>query len=184
MVIIVFQPSQSPSSAPAVSPLEATEGRGSQGQGAIEEDGERNRPTARVANIETGGEEGFSREDRESGIERARLVVVSEPSFSSQSDQVVEKIDTQTRDNVERTDAQTREPYDLNVAEKEEKTSVLLSQEQVDAGGKPSPLVLVGLLVLFLFLYVGAEVGFGAWVAVVVLRDELATEAVAALMAR
>lgn len=45
-------------------------------------------------------------------------------------------------------------------------------------------LLLVGLLVLFFFLYVGIEVGFGAWVAVVVLRDELVGEAAAARMAR
>ncbi len=59
-------------------------------------------------------------------------------------------------------------------------------QEEAAAGGKklvPS-FPLVGLLVLFFFLYVGIEVGFGAWIAVVVLRDELAGEAGAALMAR
>lgn len=44
--------------------------------------------------------------------------------------------------------------------------------------------LLVGLLVLFFFLYVGIEVGFGAWVAVVVMRDELVGEAGAARMAR
>lgn len=49
---------------------------------------------------------------------------------------------------------------------------------------KPPPFSLVGLLVLFLFLYVGAEVGFGAWIAVSVLRDDLAGEGGAALMAR
>lgn len=51
-------------------------------------------------------------------------------------------------------------------------------------GQKLPSLPLVGLLVLFFFLYVGIEVGFGAWVAVVVLRDGLAGEAGAALMAR
>ena len=51
-------------------------------------------------------------------------------------------------------------------------------------GGKLPSVALVGLLVLFFFLYVGIEVGFGAWVAVVVLRDSLAGEAGAALMAR
>lgn len=51
-------------------------------------------------------------------------------------------------------------------------------------GGKLPSAPLVGLLVLFFFLYVGIEVGFGAWVAVVVLRDDLAGEAGAALMAR
>lgn len=51
-------------------------------------------------------------------------------------------------------------------------------------GGKLPSVPLVGLLVLFFLLYVGIEVGFGAWVAVVVLRDSLAGEAGAALMAR
>ena len=46
------------------------------------------------------------------------------------------------------------------------------------------PLSLVALLALFLFLCVGAEVGFGAWVAVVVLRDGLSGEANAIRMAR
>lgn len=50
--------------------------------------------------------------------------------------------------------------------------------------GRPSPFILVGMLTFFLFCYVGAEVGFGAWVAVVVLRDHLASEAVAASIAR
>lgn len=98
---------------------------------------------------------------------------MSEPPFSSQNDQLLGGADAQRRDQ-----------SDLNVGGKEEETAVLLSAEGVDSGGNPSPLVLVGLLVLFLFLYVGAEVGFGAWVAVVVLRDGLATEAVAALLAR
>lgn len=51
-----------------------------------------------------------------------------------------------------------------------------LRLEEHETGGKlpPSPFPLVGLLVLFFFLYVGIEVGFGAWVAVVVLRDDLA----------
>eukprot|EP00752_Nemacystus_decipiens_P016764 g15002.t1 len=52
-----------------------------------------------------------------------------------------------------------------------------------DGGGKLPSVALVGLLALFFFLYVGVEVGFGAWVAVVVLRDSLAGEAGAALMA-
>ncbi|CAB1097368.1 unnamed protein product [Ectocarpus sp. CCAP 1310/34] len=57
-----------------------------------------------------------------------------------------------------------------------------------EGGGKPPPpppppFPLVVLLVLFFFLYVGIEVGFGAWVAVVVLRDDLAGQAGAALMA-
>lgn len=51
-------------------------------------------------------------------------------------------------------------------------------------GGKLPSFPLVGLLVLFFFLYVGIEVGFGAWVAVVVLRDGLAGETGAALMVR
>lgn len=46
------------------------------------------------------------------------------------------------------------------------------------------PLSLVALLALFLFLCVGVEVGFGAWVAVVVLRDGLSGEASAIRMAR
>ncbi|CAM9487948.1 unnamed protein product [Ectocarpus sp. 12 AP-2014] len=62
-----------------------------------------------------------------------------------------------------------------------------LRLEEHEAGGKPPPspppFPLVGLLVLFFFLYVGIEVGFGAWVAVVVLRDDLAGQAGAALMA-
>ncbi|CAM9295326.1 unnamed protein product [Ectocarpus sp. 8 AP-2014] len=61
-----------------------------------------------------------------------------------------------------------------------------LRLEEHEAGGKlppPPPVPLVGLLVLFFFLYVGIEVGFGAWVAVVVLRDDLAGQAGAALMA-
>lgn len=55
---------------------------------------------------------------------------------------------------------------------------------QEDTHGNMAPFPLVALLALFLFLYVGAEVGFGAWIAVVVLRDDLAEEAGAALMAR
>ena len=46
------------------------------------------------------------------------------------------------------------------------------------------PFSLIVLLALFLFLCVGVEVGFGAWVAVVVLRDDLAGEAGAIRMAR
>lgn len=50
-------------------------------------------------------------------------------------------------------------------------------------GNRP-PFSLIALLSFFLFLYVGAEVGFGAWVAVVVLRDGLSGEAGAVRMAR
>lgn len=43
---------------------------------------------------------------------------------------------------------------------------------------------MVFLLVMFFLLYVGAEIGFGTWVAVVVLREGLTGEASAASMAR
>ena len=46
------------------------------------------------------------------------------------------------------------------------------------------PFSLIALLSLFLFLYVGIEFGFGAWIAVVVLRDGLSGEAGATRMAR
>lgn len=63
-------------------------------------------------------------------------------------------------------------------------SSAVAVAEEGEFEGRPSPLRLVALLVLFLFLYVGAEVGFGAWIAVVVLREDLAGETGAALMAR
>lgn len=70
----------------------------------------------------------------------------------------------------------------------EEEVDIPLRSGEEERGGDGKKLVpsvpLVGLLVLFFFLYVGIEVGFGAWIAVVVLRDELAGEAGAALMAR
>lgn len=50
--------------------------------------------------------------------------------------------------------------------------------------GSLPPASLVVLLALFLFLCVGVEVGFGAWVAVVVLRDDLSGETGAIRMAR
>lgn len=43
---------------------------------------------------------------------------------------------------------------------------------------------MVFVLVVFFLLYVGAEIGFGTWVAVIVLRQGLAGEALAASMAR
>lgn len=43
---------------------------------------------------------------------------------------------------------------------------------------------MVFLLVIFFVLYVGAEIGFGTWVVVIVLREGLAGEALAASMAR
>ncbi|CAM9362746.1 unnamed protein product [Hapterophycus canaliculatus] len=52
-----------------------------------------------------------------------------------------------------------------------------------EAALKPPTVPLIGLLVLFFFLYVGIEVGFGAWIDVVVLTDDLAAETGAALMA-
>lgn len=58
-----------------------------------------------------------------------------------------------------------------------------LSPENREEGNVP-PFSLIALLALFLFLCVGAEVGFGAWVAVVVLRDGLSGEASAIRMAR
>lgn len=152
--------------------VEAPRGSESGEQGAIEEDDQKSRPSAPVSNTETGGGQSSSTGDGISGVNRNCSVIVSEPPFSSQNDQLLGGADAQRRDQ-----------SDLNVGGKEEETAVLLSAEGVDSGGNPSPLVLVGLLVLFLFLYVGAEVGFGAWVAVVVLRDGLATEAVAALLA-
>lgn len=50
--------------------------------------------------------------------------------------------------------------------------------------GKLPPVSLIALLASFCFLYIGAEVGFGGWVAVVVLRDALSGEAGAVRMAR
>ena len=50
--------------------------------------------------------------------------------------------------------------------------------------GKPPTLPLVALLVCFFFLYVGAEIGFAAWIAVVLLNEKLVGEAGAASMAR
>ena len=46
------------------------------------------------------------------------------------------------------------------------------------------PVSLVVILALFLFLCVGVDVGFGAWVALVVMRDGLAGETGAARIAR
>ncbi|CAM9286191.1 unnamed protein product, partial [Choristocarpus tenellus] len=48
---------------------------------------------------------------------------------------------------------------------------------------KAIPQTLLILLMIFMFVYVGAEVGFGAWIAVVVLRAGLAGEAMSARMA-
>ncbi|CAN0078886.1 unnamed protein product [Scytosiphon promiscuus] len=56
-------------------------------------------------------------------------------------------------------------------------------EKEGEAALKPPTSSLVVLLALLFFLYVGIEVGFGAWIAVVVLRDHLAAEAGAALMA-
>lgn len=66
----------------------------------------------------------------------------------------------------------------------DEEVRIPLHEGESEEGGKLPSSLLVGLLVLFFFLYVGMEVGFGAWVAVVVLRDELVGEAGAAMMAR
>lgn len=91
---------------------------------------------------------------------------------------------------VERTDAHETEPCDGHETSTEEAGLALPMAEKNGShadpvvSAQPSPPALVNMLVLFFFLYVGAEVGFGAWVAVVVLRDDLATEAGAALMAR
>lgn len=46
------------------------------------------------------------------------------------------------------------------------------------------PIALIVMLALILFLYVGAEVGFGAWIATVVLREGLSGEVGAVRMAR
>ncbi|CAN0426269.1 unnamed protein product [Pylaiella littoralis] len=65
----------------------------------------------------------------------------------------------------------------------DEEVRIPLHEGESEDGRKLPSSLLVGLLVLFFFLYVGMEVGFGAWVAVVVLRDELVGEAGAAMMA-
>ena len=64
---------------------------------------------------------------------------------------------------------------------KSDKTALLARRG--GQGNRP-PFSLIALLSFFLFLYVGAEVGFGAWIAVVVLRDGLSGEAGAVRMAR
>lgn len=86
--------------------------------------------------------------------------------------------------------AHETEPFgDQELSTEEARLALPVAEEDgSDAGpgasAQPAPPALINLLVLFFFLYVGAEVGFGAWIAVVVLRDDLATEAGAALMAR
>lgn len=49
---------------------------------------------------------------------------------------------------------------------------------------RPAPTHLVTLLATILFLYVGIAVGYGAWVTVAALRDELGSETEAVRLAR
>lgn len=62
--------------------------------------------------------------------------------------------------------------------------TALLQPNGAGEGDSAPPFLLVALLAIFSFLYVGTEIGFGAWVAVVVVRDNLAGEAGAAIIAR
>lgn len=73
---------------------------------------------------------------------------------------------------------------DVSAQRKQQQYSGTTEPLQGRGNGTLPPLSLVFILALFMFLYVGAEVGFGAWVAVVVLREDLVVEAGATLMAR
>ncbi|CAM9966072.1 unnamed protein product [Ectocarpus sp. 4 AP-2014] len=94
-----------------------------------------------------------------------------------------------SREEVDRQPISAAEGQPIDGQSSAEEGEQPLRLEEHETGGKPPPPLppppfpLVGLLVLFFFLYVGIEVGFGAWVAVVVLRDDLAGQAGAALMA-
>eukprot|EP00904_Undaria_pinnatifida_P013994 jgi/Undpi1/9725/HiC_scaffold_27.g12181.m1 len=77
-------------------------------------------------------------------------------------------------------------PAGINKAEDQKKTqsgkTAMLPQKGGTGKGIP-PISLIVLLAFFLFLYVGAEVGFGAWIAIAVLRDGLSGGAGAVRMA-
>ena len=78
-------------------------------------------------------------------------------------------------------------PAGINKAVDQKKTqsgrTAMLPKKGGTGKGIP-PISVVVLLAFFLFLYVGAEVGFGAWIAIAVLRDGLSGGAGAVRMAR
>ena len=86
--------------------------------------------------------------------------------------------------NASRSDGETKAARNVLVNKhvQQSRRQALLPKSREE--GNLPPFSVVALLALFLFLLVGAEVGFGAWVAVVVLRDGLSGEASAIRMAR
>lgn len=65
----------------------------------------------------------------------------------------------------------TEDQGDASVRQRQEHSNEkLLRPQRTEEGNLSPPFLLVVLLVLFSFLYVGTEIGFGAWVAVVVVE--------------